>query len=156
MSRQTRRRRSSLLAMIIAGLLVVVTGCASARPASTSFAIRQQGALNDGPRADGPSDVITAADLHSVAAANTGEALRRLRPSFVRSSPIPGNFDGAYATPVVYVDGNYTGGLEVLDLVHLDEVTEIRFIRPNAAKNWWGGSCPCPVGVIHVRTTHAR
>ena len=156
MSRQVRRRRSSLLAMIIAGLLVAATGCASARPASPSLAIRQQGALNDGPRADVPSDVITAADLRTVAAANTAEAVRHLRPSFVRSSPIPGNFEGAYATPSVYMDGNYLGGLEALELIHLDEVKEIRFIRANAAKNWWGGSCPCSVGVIHVHTTHGR
>ena len=53
MSHRTHRRRSSLLAMIIAGLLAVSTACASARPAApTTLAIRQQGALNDGPRAD--------------------------------------------------------------------------------------------------------
>lgn len=159
MSRRTHRRRSSLVAMIIAGLLAVSTACASARPASSSpstFGIRQQGALSDGPRADAPSDVITAADLQSVAAANTGEAVRRLRPSFVRPNAIPGNMDGALATPSVYVDGSYLGGLEALELLLIDEVNEIRFIRANAAKNWWGSSCPCSVGVIHVRTKHAR
>ena len=155
MSRHTHRRRSSLLAMIAAGLLAAVTACASARPTST-LAIRQQSALNDGPRPDAPSDVITVADLRSVAASNTGEAVRRLRPSFVRANPIPGNMDGALATPSVYVDGNYVGGLEALELVQLDEVKEIRFIRANAAKNWWGGSCPCAVGVIHVHTQHGR
>lgn len=156
MSRHLHHRRSSLLAVILAGLFIVAGACASARPASTSFAMRQQGALSDGPSADAPSDVITAAELHGVAAANTAEAVRRLRPSFVRSNPIPGNFDGATATPSVYVDGTYLGGLETLELVHLDEVTEIRFIRANAAKNWWGSSCPCAVGVIQVRTTHGR
>ena len=156
-SHRTHRRRSSLLAMIIAGLLAVSTACASARPSAPStLAIRQQGALSEGPRADVPSDVITVADLRSVAASNTGEAVRRLRPSFVRPSAIPGNMDGALATPSVYVDGSYLGGLEALELVLIDEVNEIRFIRANAAKNWWGSSCPCAVGVIHVRTKHAR
>jgi hypothetical protein len=155
MSRHTHRRRSSLLAMIIAGLLVIATGCASVNPPS-SFAMRQQGALSDGPKAETPSDVISAADLENVAAANTAEAVRRLRPAFVRSSPILGNLDGAYATPSVYMDGNYLGGLEALELVRLDEVDEIRFIRAGAAKSWWGGSCPCSVGVIHVRTKHSR
>ena len=159
MSRHTHRRRSSLLAMILAGLLAAVSACASGRPSSmttSTFAIRQQGALNDGPRADAPSDVISVADLRSVAAPTTGDAVRRLRPSFVRANPIPGNIDGAMATPSVYVDGNYLGGLEALELVQIDEVKEIRFIRANAAKNWWGPSCPCAVGVIHVHTLHGR
>ncbi len=155
MSARNTRRRSSLLAMIIAGLLVVASGCASVRPTST-FAIRQQGALSDGPRADASSDVITVNDLRSVGAANTAEAVRRLRPSFVRPSLVPGSLDGVLATPSVYVDGNYLGGLDALELVQIDEVSEIRFIRANPARNWWGGSCPCSVGVIHVRTTHAR
>jgi hypothetical protein len=156
MSRRTHRRGSSLLAMIIAGMLIIASGCASTHATTSTFAIRQTGALSDGPRADVPSDVITAADLHDVVAANTAEAVRRLRPNFVRPSPVPGSMQGDYASPSVYVDGNYLGGIDALDLVHLDEVEEIRFIRANAAKNWWGGSCPCAVGVIHVRTRHAR
>ncbi len=155
MSARNTRRRSSLLAMIIAGLLVVASGCASVRPTS-SFAIRQHGALSDGPRADASSDVITVNDLRSVGAPNTAEAVRRLRPSFVRPSPVPGSLDGVLATPSVYVDGSYLGGLDALELVQIDEVSEIRFIRANPARNWWGGSCPCSVGVIHVRTTHGR
>jgi len=159
MSRYKHRRRSSLLAMAIAGLFAAATACASTRSTSapvSTMAIRQQGALSDGPRADAPSDAITVTDLRSVAAANTGEAVRRLRPSFVRPNPIPGNVDGALATPSVYVDGNYLGGLEALELVQIDEVKEIQFVRANAARNWWGASCPCAVGVIHVRTQHAR
>jgi len=86
----------------------------------------------------------------------TAEGVRRLRPEFVRPTFAPGYPGGPPATPSVYIDGVYTGSVDVLDRILLDEVNDIRFIRPNEARGWWGWSCPCAGGVIHVRTVHGR
>ena len=64
-------------------------------------------------------DVITAGELETVAQFNVLEALRRLRPTWlrVRSRSTP---------PVVFIDGMRRGGLNVLQDFRASEIVEIR------------------------------
>jgi len=147
------REHSSHVARIIAGVVIVGTaGCVTA-PASQSTLLRQQGtAVSEPPRSGAPSDVLTASELLAPGVMTVGDGVRRLRPEFVRPAIVPGNPTGATVSPSVYINGGYVGGLDVLDRILLEEVEDIRFIRAWQARGWWGPSCPCAAGVIHVRT----
>ena len=147
------REHSSQVARIIIGVVLVGTaGCVTA-PASQSALLRQQGtAVSEPPRSGAPSDVLTASELVGTGVMTVGDGVRRLRPEFVRPAIVPGNPAGAAVLPSVYINGGYAGGLDVLDRVLLEEIEDIRFIRAWQARGWWGPSCPCAAGVIHVRT----
>jgi hypothetical protein len=147
------RKHSLRAARIMAGVVIAgAAGCVTA-PASQSALLRQQGAaVSEPPRSGAPSDILTASELVSPGVMTVGDGVRRLRPEFVRPTIVPGNPAGAAVSPVVYINGGYAGSLDVLDRILLEEVEDIRFIRAWQARGWWGPSCPCSAGVIHVRT----
>lgn len=137
-------------------LSLAATACASARVPSFGAADRQLVLGGELPRPRAASDVVTGGELRWAGVQTTGEGVRRLRPHFLRPALIPGDLEGRRATPSVYVDNVYTGGLEVLDQILLDEVEDIQFIRPAEARFSWGSWCACAGGVIHVRRTRGR
>lgn len=147
------REHSTRVARIMVGVVIVgAVGCVTA-PASQSALLRQQGtAVSEPPRSGAPSDVLTASELVAPGVMTVGEGVRRLRPEFVRPAIVPGDLTGAAVLPSVYINGGYAGSLDVLDRILLEEVEDIRFIRAWQARGWWGPSCPCAAGVIHVRT----
>lgn len=147
------RKHSTQLGRIVAGFVIMGAAACVTAPASGSALLRQQGtAVSEPPRSGAPSDVLTASELVSPGVMTVGDGVRRLRPEFVRPAIIPGNPAGATTLPAVYINGVYTGSLDVLDRILLEEVEDIRFIRAWQARGWWGPSCPCAAGVIHVRT----
>jgi len=83
----------------------------------------------------------------------TSEGVRRLRPEYVRPTMImtPNN-EVVRVTPSVFLNGVYTGGLEVLDVIPLESVVEVRFYRPSRGYDVWGLSCRCSGGAIDVKT----
>jgi hypothetical protein len=52
----------------------------------------------------------------------------------------------------VYVNGRYAGGANVLSLIPLRVLIEIRYLDAVAAKSLFGSYCPCDAGAILVRT----
>ena len=97
------------------------------------------------------SDRITALELTSVSG-TTADAVRKLRPEFLRAPDQRTSSGESATTPSVYVNGRYAGEASVLELIQLNVVLEIRYIGALAAKSMFGSYCPCDQGVIFVRT----
>lgn len=97
------------------------------------------------------SDRITASELEGLAG-TAADAVRRLRPEFLRGPEVTTDLSGAPGSPSVYVNGRYSGDASVLRLIPLRIVTEIRHLDPVAAKSILGSYCDCNGGVILVRT----
>ena len=96
-------------------------------------------------------DRIVAAELRGASGWTAFDAVRQLRPEFLRSES-PRTFGSGPTPPSVYLDGRHVGGLEVLATISLDPVIEIRRLASGAAKNMFGSYCKCDGGVILVRT----
>jgi hypothetical protein len=125
------------------GMVVVMSAVASV----TACAGRQAG-LNTVPGTDHRSDRIGVMEFRAVQGNTAADAVRQLRPEFLLSH-------GAQTAPTratVYIDDRFTGDLDVLALVALAEVSEIRYLDMMRAKNLFGSYCRCDGGVILVRT----
>jgi hypothetical protein len=96
---------------------------------------------------------ITATDLRSVNATTTLDAVRQLRPDFLRASP---RSDGSAAGPAVYVDGMLVGDISSLSLIQIAEVRGIIFLHPVEARFQFGATCPCGGGIVSVRTSQDK
>jgi hypothetical protein len=90
------------------------------------------------------SDELAATD-----ASTLRDALNRTRPEFLRATSAVTR-DGETATPIVYVDGRRLGNPDILQLIQVAEVAEVRLIRPAAARVLFGSGCDCAGGVIAV------
>ena len=90
----------------VLGLALLLAACATTSPPGTTVPSRS-------------GDVISAGELRTVSQFNVLEAIRRLRPTWlrVRSRSMPA---------VVFVDGVRRGGVEVLRDFRASEVVEIR------------------------------
>jgi hypothetical protein len=95
---------------------------------------------------------LSAAELVQARVTTTADGVRQLRPNFLQGIRTISGGAIVDVAPSVFLNGSYAGGVEALELVSLDAVNEIRFIRPAQAHDFWGSSCPCNGGVIHVRT----
>ena len=117
----------TLFAIVLA---VVIAGCASTSPPGTSVPSRS-------------GAVISAGELGTVAQLNVLDAIRRLRPTWLRvrsrSSP-----------PVVFIDGVRRGGVEVLQNFQATQVVEIRRRSGTDATTLYGTGVGG--GTIEVRT----
>jgi hypothetical protein len=137
----------------IALFAVPPIGCVA--PPSTETT-RLQRATIPAPAALGTrrkADVVSGYELRAVGAQSAADALRRLRPEFLRPTSAAMNTASvADRLPVVYVDGQYIGRLESLEFVPLDAIEEIRFLRPMQGLERWGPGCHCAAGVVHVLT----
>jgi hypothetical protein len=100
------------------------------------------------PRTESPSDSIGAGDLEIVQGTTAADAVRQLRPEFLR---VRGRQTAATLASV-YVNAQYVGEPEVLSSILLTEVRGIRYLSAMTAKASFGSSCRCEGGVILVRT----
>jgi len=82
-------------------------------------------------------------------------ALRRLRPEWMRLNPSSRQIE-APTTASVYVDDVYTGGLEMLRLIPVAAVVDLRYLSPSRATDRFGSGCRCGAGVILVTTRNTR
>jgi len=135
-------------------VILVCVGCAGAangpsleptpQPPLTAAKMRQTGAAR--------SDLLTAAELRELRPLTTLDGVRRLRPEFIRGIVVLNGNQLATISPSVFLNGNYAGGLDVLETIPLDAVEEIQFLRPSRAYDRWGFSCRCSGGAIQVTT----
>jgi hypothetical protein len=102
------------------------------------------------PRRERPSDVILPAEIRAIQANTAADAVRQLRPEFLRSVPTSMFFKAP--APSVYLDGRYAGSLDVLSTIPVAPIVEIRYVTASAAKSAFGSYCACDGGVILVRT----
>jgi hypothetical protein len=102
--------------------LTLVMACASSGPRSGSSAQRE---------------ILTAEEI---AAANVGtafEAVRQLRPEFLRSRGTMSMRDPSGEYAVVYVNGMRMGGPEQLNTIRAGDVASIRFVSASDATTRW-------------------
>ena len=93
-------------------------------------------------------NVITALELADRTFTDTYEAVRQLRPSWLRSRGPVSLSDPGYA--VVYFDNMSAGGLESLRGIPIEHVAEIRFLSASDATIRFGTGYPS--GIIMVIT----
>ena len=101
-------------------VLVVANGCASSGSPST-------------PRSS--PDVITAAEINSVAASSAYDIVIRLRPNWLRPGN-PGSIGGgsiSRQTVVVYLDGSRLGELESLRALSAAGIRRIEYLSATRA-----------------------
>ena len=79
------------------------------------------------------------------------EALERVRPDILRGPGSP-NAHGEMSRPSVRLNGVRAGAPDVLKLVQVAEVMDVRYRRPAAALTMYGSTCDCVGGVIEVTT----
>lgn len=146
------RHHSATPSILVA--VIAMSGCSSALVHSSDLA---------------PLDVITVAPAHDGSSANrvshaelvalhetsVEEALRQLRPEWLRVRPSSRQV-GEPAHASVYIDNIYAGGLEVLALVPASVVIDVRFLAASSARDQFGSGCRCDAGVILVATRKAN
>lgn len=92
---------------------------------------------------------ITVEELQATAASDCLEAVRTLRPQWLRTRAAPTPRD-PNPTPQVIVDGTPRGGLNELALISSSDVESIRYLSASDATTRFGTGFPA--GAIEVRT----
>ena len=99
------------------------------------------------------NNVITAEELSRIAATSLDEAVRALRPNWLRNAPSTIRPD-AEGTVVIYLDRVRLGGPESLRQINPMQVSEVRYYRPSEAELRFG---PGHLrGAIEVTTARGR
>lgn len=97
-------------------------------------------------------NAITANELAGVADLMTLDAIRRLRPSWLRSraAPTPAAFRQGGMAPALRLDGVLREGLEELETLPVRDVFDISFLSATDATTLYGTGYTN--GIIQVRT----
>ena len=104
-------------------------------------------ATTGGPR-PADSDVLTRAEIDESGAETALDAVRRLRPRYLRGRTLVSVTYPQASLPIVYVNGLFRGGLSSLGSILVHDIEEIRYVNPSDATTRWGTGHPG--GVIHV------
>ena len=146
-------RRFSPIA-VAASATLVVAGCASTRlqEGHSSLSVRS---LADSSRSSAvDAGRVRGEELGRAGVPSLYEALERLRPEFLRGPGAP-NAHGEMSLPSVRLNGVRAGAPDVLKLVQVGEVLDVRYRRPATALTMYGATCDCVGGVIEVTTRRA-
>ena len=125
-------RRLSILGLA----LVLVGGCASAggEPGATR-------------PASGGRNLILRSELEGGNFTTVQDAIRRLRPAWLRTRGVTSTRDVA-PTIAVFIDNVRSGGTERLESLPIDQVEQVRFLSPTDATTRWGTNMT--LGAIEV------
>lgn len=138
--------RSSAAFVVAASALLVAGGCLAFTGNGSVEARRADAGFNSLSSLAG---VVTARDLIPLADRSLDQALRQLRPEFVRVRMVrPGEAN----QPTVYVDEKYAGEADVLRSIPISVVSQVAYLTPVAARSRYGSFCPCGAGVLLITT----
>lgn len=144
----TGRNVAQLFAVAV---LAGAQACATANtPAELAPSVSLQGGESS-HRASTPGRIV-AGDLPRVQGPTALDAIRELRPEFLHITGRRMGAGFAPPTPSVYENGKYAGGIDVLNIIPIRVVLEIRRVEAVEAKSLFGASCQCDGGIILVRT----
>jgi hypothetical protein len=132
--------------------LALVAGCVSAPGGPPSLLATAQ--LESAQTSSRPN-YITGAELQSVTAVSTLDAVQKLRPEFLRSSARTAT-PGEPPRPSLYVNWTYYGDVALLSAIPIAEVRNIAFLHPSEARLRFGAACACASGVLVVKTESQR
>jgi hypothetical protein len=130
---------------IVALLLILGAGACASTPASRATARIRSEPFGTGSK----RLTVTTDELVKERGNDLERAIERLRPELLRArTPSPLFPNGP--RPDVYLDGQYFGGLETLQLIPASQVLEVRLMSPVESTVWFGKVHPG--GTLHVRT----
>src|SRR5262249_35861745 len=132
--------------------LAFVVGCVSAPGRPPSLVATAQ--IESAQTSSRPN-YITGAELQSVTAVSTLDAVQKLRPEFLRSSARTVAL-GEPSRPSLYVNWTYYGDVSLLTAIPIAEVRDIAFLHPSEGRLRFGAACACANGVLVVKTASQR
>ena len=94
------------------------------------------------------ANFITTEEIAASQAANVYDAIKNLRPLFLRSRGQTTFDPSIVQTAVVFVDGQKFGSVETLRTISVVQVTSVRFLTPSAATTKYGTGYTA--GIIEV------
>ena len=89
-------------------------------------------------RMDAAADVLTTKDLLDTRAANVYDAVRRLRPRWLRARGMGRSRPGYEPVVKVYMESQFMGEVGVLRTLEPDAVEQIRFFNASEATTRFG------------------
>jgi hypothetical protein len=95
-------------------------------------------------------NLITREEIVTTQAANAHDAISRLRPAMLRSRGRVTINAGASGYPLVYLDGQRYGEIEILKSVPVEHISQIRFLSASDATTRFGTGHTS--GVIEILT----
>ena len=134
---QQQLSQFSVISMRAAAACALVSVACLASACATSPV--QSGLQRYGAEARPSSATLTAADFERVPTATTAlEAVRQLRPLFLR--PRPGGFVARNQAPVVavYINDMYAGNVDVLQTIPTNTVQTMRYLQRTEAMTFAG------------------
>ena len=147
-----RPRRIPRLALSLA--ILAATACASSNlhEGRSSLPVR---AIADSSRSSFvDAGRVRGDELNRAGVISLYEALERVRPEMLRG-PGSRNAHGEMSRPSVRLNGVRAGAPDVLKLVQVAEVMDVRYRRPATALTMYGSTCDCVGGIIEVTTRRA-
>jgi hypothetical protein len=107
------------------------------------------------PRSE-PTDfaVLTSAEIDALGVETAFDAIRQLRPRYLRGRALVSVTYPSASLPVVYMDGFFRGDITSLHTILVHDIEEIQFIGASDATTWWGTGHAG--GVIHVLSRERR
>ena len=118
---------------------LLATGCLARSPVPAAAAIRRESSRY----------ALGQPELSTSAAVNAEEAIRALRPEWLRANPTLRHAEQAERA-VVYVGYMYLGDLDALRLIQRAEVSSIQYLTPMEARGRFGPTCRCSAGAILI------
>ena len=115
-------RRSRLPVLLALGLALGFTGCA----------------VREDTGSHRSTDVLTAEELREVPVTTVYDAIRRLRPNWLRVRSAPTTGSPVPERPVVYVDGVRAGTVGILRDMRREHAVRIEYLDPSDATNRYG------------------
>lgn len=115
--------RRTFIPMLL--LLPLTAACASSGSSGTRSAGRDR-------------DTLTAEEIAEANVGTAYEAVRQLRPEFLRTRGTMSMRDATNEYAVVYINGIRMGGPEQLNNVRAGDVSVIRYINASDATTRWG------------------
>jgi hypothetical protein len=92
--------------------------------------------------------VLTRAEIDETGAETALDAVRQLRPQYLRGRAVVSVEYPSASVPVVYMNGLFRGDLTSLRSILVHDIEEIQYINPSDATTRWGTGHAG--GVIHV------
>jgi hypothetical protein len=133
------RRRGRAFAALICSCLLAAAGCASSGSPEASVGAPSTGSTSGTVALASNPDVLTGDELRATGTGNVWEAVRRLRPTWLRArSGAASVVSPQGTTPVVYVAGIRHGDLRTLQTMNVDQVRRVEFINARDATTRFG------------------
>jgi hypothetical protein len=141
---------------LLSGLAAfTLAGCANG-PANTTVGFRRDVTRHVTRDAAASGATLTATELARVpAATNAYEAVRYLRPMFLRPRPNGNTLRGHAPVIAVYINDTYAGGVDVLQSLPTRVVARMRYLQRSEALMYAGSATPGD-GFIMVTLTNSR